>query len=92
MPYTQHPTITDAVINLSRHELGHYWMASLCGFFADGIQLHADHGACQIQYSMAPANFSPSLTHEVALSVRRPSFAKWLQTTSPLPSAGNEAW
>ncbi len=56
--YELHPIITNDKINLSRHELGHFWMAHLCGFEAHGLALSQDHGGCTISYPLEAADFS----------------------------------
>jgi hypothetical protein len=55
--HTLHPTIPDGQINLSRHELGHAWMAAFAGYYAEGIELDQGHGACEVVFPMAPDTF-----------------------------------
>jgi len=58
MPYTLDPLLSDARINLARHEFGHWWLSELCDFAPGDIVLGKGGGSCSIAYPMEPESFA----------------------------------
>jgi hypothetical protein len=53
-----HPFISDAAMNLARHELGHGFLAhSLC-YYVHGIELDDNEGRTEVSYPLEPAQFA----------------------------------
>jgi hypothetical protein len=52
-----HPTISDNVLNLARHELGHAVFAHAFGYYVESIALGHSKGCTVWQHAVTPASF-----------------------------------